>query len=94
MSSFLKYTRRCGKKCANASHYKLIELLDKYDIYYIWGHDDDDEHNEEEERLIMEDQQEQLIDKDEFDCDSSINILEVKIKLFSTRCNKNIINKL
>jgi hypothetical protein len=35
-------------------------------VYY----DDDDEFNEEEERLIMEDQQEQLIDKDEFDCDS------------------------
>jgi hypothetical protein len=33
-------------------------------VYY------DDELNEEEERLIMEDQQEQLIDKDEFDCDS------------------------
>jgi hypothetical protein len=34
-------------------------------VYY-----DDDELNEEEERLIMEDQQEQLIDKDEFECDS------------------------
>jgi hypothetical protein len=32
--------------------------------------DDDDKLNEEVERLIMEDQQEQLIDKDEFDCDS------------------------
>jgi hypothetical protein len=28
---------------ANVSNYKLIELLDKYDIYYIYGHDEDSE---------------------------------------------------
>jgi hypothetical protein len=45
--------RRSGKRkidgrgvsvvVANASNYKLIELLDKYDIYYIYGHDEDSE---------------------------------------------------
>jgi hypothetical protein len=35
----------CGMSMvvANASDYKFIELLDKYDIYYIWGYDEDSE---------------------------------------------------
>jgi hypothetical protein len=41
---------------------------------------DNDELNEEEERLIMEDQQEQLIDKDEFDCDSEYQYIGGKDK--------------
>jgi hypothetical protein len=44
-------------------------------VYY-----DDDELNEEEERLIMEDQQEQLIDKDEFNCDSEYQYIGGKNK--------------
>jgi hypothetical protein len=44
-------------------------------VYY-----DDDELNEKEERLIMEDQQEQLIDKDEFDCDSEFQYIGGKDK--------------
>jgi hypothetical protein len=34
---------RKGVVYANVSDYKLIELLEKYDIYYIYGHDEDSE---------------------------------------------------
>jgi hypothetical protein len=51
----------------NGNEYPITGGKTEYDaqVYY----DDDDELNEEEERLIMEVQQEQLVDKDEFDCD-------------------------
>jgi hypothetical protein len=29
--------------CANASDYKVIELLDKYDIYFRYGYEEDNE---------------------------------------------------
>jgi hypothetical protein len=32
-----------GMVFAKVNYYKLIELLDKYDIYYILGHDEDNE---------------------------------------------------
>jgi hypothetical protein len=50
----------------HGSEYPITGGKTEYDanVYY------DDELNEEEERLIIEDQEEQLIDKDEFDCNS------------------------
>jgi hypothetical protein len=32
-----------GVVFTNVSDYKLIELLNKYDIYYIYGHNEDSE---------------------------------------------------
>jgi uncharacterized membrane protein len=34
---------RVGVVYANVNDYKLIELLEKYDVYYIWGHDENSE---------------------------------------------------
>jgi hypothetical protein len=33
----------CTTVCANASDYKLIGLLDKYDVYFRYGYDKDNE---------------------------------------------------
>jgi hypothetical protein len=54
----------------NGREYPLTGGKTRYDARVFFDDEDSDELNEEEERLIMEDQQEQLIDKDEFDCDS------------------------
>jgi hypothetical protein len=54
----------------NGREYPLTGGKTGYDARVFFDDEDSDELNEEEEMLIMEDQQEQLIDKDELDCDS------------------------